>query len=71
MVHKLDLVIDGTTKEGLREGATEIAKSVRADWDHDKLQFKVWFGCVLSVTARSRLFAFCKEYFKGGMTKGS
>ncbi|XP_069970597.1 ethanolamine kinase 1 [Penaeus vannamei] len=42
MVHKLDLVIDGTTKEGLREGATEIAKSVRADWDHDKLQFKVY-----------------------------
>ncbi|XP_042867104.1 ethanolamine kinase 1-like [Penaeus japonicus] len=42
MVQKLDLVIDGSTKEGLLKGAAEIAKRVRAGWDQDKLQFKLY-----------------------------
>lgn len=41
MVATLAVVVDGTTEEGLREGAKRVLAHVRPHWQHPNLTFKV------------------------------
>lgn len=41
MVATLAVVVDGTTEEGLREGAKKVLAHVRPHWQHPNLTFKV------------------------------
>lgn len=42
MVVKLDLVVDGSSINGLQKGAREIVRHVHPTWKPDELQFKVY-----------------------------
>lgn len=42
MVATLDLVIDGSSINGLQSGAREIVRNIRPNWKENELQFKVY-----------------------------
>ncbi|XP_069196005.1 ethanolamine kinase 1 [Procambarus clarkii] len=42
MTLKLELTVDGSSPGGLQNGAKEIARHIRPEWNQDKLKFKVY-----------------------------
>lgn len=49
MVATLAVVVDGTTEEGLREGAKRVLAHVRPHWQHPNLTFKTYTAGVTNI----------------------